>query len=345
MGPTASLGEGARARVKRFWEGRLRAVLLLVPLAVFALLQFRNPSHRRAWLTTRLLASAKQQASTKLGVAVIPRNFPRSSPEDVNDAFSVAANLGSYTTFIVQWHELDLKLVRFMLERSKNAGMAMIVSLSPTSLDQGRKELDIPADVRQRAGKNISFGNPVIQEAFKKAARELAGLKPPYLCLATEINLLALGRTPEFLLFARLYEDTYPEVKRISPETNVFVSFQWDWARVMDEKEPDKIEEHSKLFDIFRPELDVVALTSYPAAFYKSPGQLPRDYYFSINRHVKPTDQVFFTEIAWPSSGNGSEEQQMEFIRRLPELLKDRTSKYLFGRCSTTSSWRRSAQT
>jgi hypothetical protein len=74
--------------------------------------------------------------------------------------------------------------------------MAMIVCLSPTSLDQGRKELDLPAEVRERAGKNITFANPVIQGAFKKAARELAELRPTYLCLATEINLLALGRTP-----------------------------------------------------------------------------------------------------------------------------------------------------
>jgi len=34
----------------------------------------------------------------------------------------------------------------------------------------------------------------------------------------------------------------------------VFVSFQWDWGRVLDQKEPAKIEEHSKLFDIFRLE-------------------------------------------------------------------------------------------
>src|SRR6516225_2676323 len=104
-----------------------------------------------------------------------------------------------------------------MLERSQNAGMAMIVSLSPTSLDQRRKELDLPAEVRERAGKNITFRNPLIQEAFKKTARQLANLRPASLCLATEINLLALGRTSEFLLFARLYKDAYHEVKRISP--------------------------------------------------------------------------------------------------------------------------------
>jgi hypothetical protein len=112
-------------------------------------------------------------------------------------------------------------------------------------------------------------------------------------------------------------------VKRISPETKVFVSFQWDWARVLDQKEADKIDEHSKLFDIFRPELDVVALTSYPAVFYKIPAELPPDYYSSLDKHVRPNDQVFFIEIGWPSSGTGNEEQQLAFIRRLPELLND----------------------
>jgi hypothetical protein len=80
----------------------------------------------------------------------------------------------------------------------------------------------------------------------------------------------------------------------------VFVSFQWDWARVLDQKEPAKIEEHSKLFDIFRPELDVVALTSYPAAFYKIPAELPPDYYSSLYKHVKLTDQVFLLRSAGP---------------------------------------------
>jgi hypothetical protein len=343
---SGSLAESAW--LQRFWEGKRGAVLPLIALifALLAVLQFRTASsqHRSS---TSLFASVKPEhaTSTKLGVALIPRNFPRSNPADIEEAFSLAAKIGSYTTFIVQWHELDLKRVRFLLERSQNAGMAMIVCLSPTSLDQGRKELDLPAEVRERAGKNITFANPVIQGAFKKAARELAELRPAYLCLATEINLLAFGRTPEFLRFARLYKDAYQEVKRISPKTKVFVSFQWDWARVLDQKEADKIDEHSKLFDIFRPELDVVALTSYPAVFYKIPAELPPDYYSSLDKHVMPNDQVFFTEIGWPSSGTGNEEQQLAFIRRLPELLNDTKVNVLFGRCSMTLTWRYSVPT
>jgi len=36
--------------------------------------------------------------------------------------------------------------------------------------------------------------------------------------------------------------------------------YQWEWMRILDAKGPLKIKEHSKVVDIFRPELDVVGL-------------------------------------------------------------------------------------
>jgi hypothetical protein len=82
-----------------------------------------------------------------------------------------------------------------------------------------------------------------------------------------------------------------------------------------------KIKEHSKVIDIFRPELDVVGLTTYPSPFHASPAKLPLDYYFWIYHHIKNTDEVLLMEVGWPTSGSGNEREQQAFIRRLPELL------------------------
>ena len=257
----------------------------------------------------------------RLGIAITPKNFPTHTITDVDEAFSMAKELGDHAVFIYQWSELNPEVAKLMVEKSRNAGLIPILGLSPTTLGKGRKELDLPAHVRQRAGPFVSFANPVIRDAFKGSAKDLARLRPPYLCLATEINFLALQRLDEYLHFARLYKETYREVKRVSPITKVFVSFQWEWMRIHDAREMHKIKEHSKVIDIFRPELDVVGLTTYPSPFRASPAKLPLDYYFWIYHHIKNTDEVFLMEVGWPTSGSGNEHEQQAFIRRLPELL------------------------
>ena len=257
----------------------------------------------------------------QLGIAVTPRAFPHHTPEDIENAFRLAKKLGQANVAIFQWGALDLNSVSFMHNKARAFGMTSVIGLSPTTLDQARKELDIPKDVRNRAKGAISFKNPVIRKAYKKAAAELAKLKPDYLCLATEINLLALQRLDEYLHFASLYKEAYDKVKAISPKTKVFVSFQFEWVRILDAKEPDKIKEHSKVIDIFRPKLDVVGLTTYPSEFHASPLELPADYYSWIYHHIPRSDRVFLMEVGWPTEGTGNELEQVQYIARLRDLL------------------------
>ncbi len=256
-----------------------------------------------------------------LGVAITPRNFPSHSALDVDNAFKTAAEISDHAVFIYQWHELNMRIVKLMLAKSKKAGLKPILGLSPTTLDQGRKELDIPPDVRRKAGLAVSFANPLIRKAFKETAKKLARLQPPYLCLATEINFLAMQRLTEFLHFVSLYKEAYEAVKHISPETKVFVSFQWEWMRIIDAKEPHKITEHSKVIEVFRPQLDVVGLTTYPSPFHGSPQELPYDYYRWMYRHIKSKDEILLMEVGWPTHGSGNEIEQQAFIQHLPKLL------------------------
>jgi hypothetical protein len=113
---------------------------------------------------------------------------------------------------------------------------------------------------------------------------------------------------------AALYKRLYQEVKKVSPQTKVFVSFQWDYFQIMANREPKRISEHRKLIEIFRPELDVVAFTSYPGDRYKTPADVPANYYERISEYIKPTDEIHFMEIGWPTSGSGP------VARRAPDL-------------------------
>lgn len=262
------------------------------------------------------------QAETPRGVAITPRHFPNHSVADVEEAFRLARKVGRHAVFIYQWSELNTDVVKAMLAKAGQAGLVPIVGLSPTTLDQGRKEIDLPASIRLQAGDDLSFSNPVVRAAYLKTVSDLARLKPAYLCLATEINFLALQRLPEYLHFASLYKEAYRAVKLVSPRTAVFVTFQWEWVRILDAREPDRIAEHSKVINIFRPELDVVGFTTYPSPFHETPAQLLPDYYTWMFRHIQPSDPVMLMEIGWPTSGTGSESEQRAFIKRLPSLLK-----------------------
>lgn len=264
---------------------------------------------------------AAAEGSAAYGVAVTPRNFPNFTIDDVDQAFAVASRVGDYAVFIYQWGELDMQVARLMVAKARQAHLQPIIGLSPTTLDQGRKELDLPDDVRHRSAAHISFSNPVIREAFKKTAVGLARLQVPYLCLATEINFLAMQRLDEYIHFVSLYKETYALVKRAAPRTRVFVSFQWEWMRIVDSKAPHRIAEHRKVVDIFRPNLDVVGLTTYPAPFHGAPADLDRNYFTWLTHHTLPGDEILLMEVGWPTEGSGSELEQAQFVQALPRLL------------------------
>lgn len=256
------------------------------------------------------------------GIALTPRNFPDHTMADVDQAFDMARELGRHAVFIYQWGDLDHDVVKVMLTKAARSGLVAILGLSPTTLDQGRKELDLPASLRTQEAHNLSFSNPAIRSAYVELAVSLAQLKPPYLCLATEINLLGIQRLAEYLHFVTLYKEAYHAIKRISPATSVFVSFQWEWVRILDAREPGRVADHAKIINIFRPELDLVGFTTYPSRFHETPARLPPDYYTWMFRHISPRDPVMIMEAGWPTSGTGSETEQVAFMNRLPGLLK-----------------------
>ena len=262
------------------------------------------------------------QAITGTGVALTPSKFPRHGAAEVRAMFEEGRSLGRYAVFIYQWSQDDrLSTARMMMEMSGAAGYTPILALSPTTLTEMRGKLDMPSAVKSRAGNRPTFSDKNVHIPYIQAALELASLKPPYLCLATEINLLAFASIDEYVKFAAVYKRLYQEVKKVSPETKVFVSFQWDFFQLMANKEPRRISEHRKLIEIFRPELDVLAFTSYPSDHYKTPAEVPANYYERISEYVKPADEIHFMEIGWPTSGTGTEAEQVAFIERLPSLM------------------------
>ena len=238
--------------------------------------------------------------------------------------FEMGRNLGTVTVFIHPWSQANfLAVAQNVTAVSRQYGLATMLGLGVTTLDQMRGKLDLPSDLRSSGGPEPSFRDAAVRARFAQDAVALARLKPDYLCLATEINMLAHSSLDGYIAFAEAYREVYPDIKRASPATKVFVTFQWDLLWVMDGMSPDRIAEHTKLIDVFRPDLDVIAFTSYPSGLFATPAAMPSDYYTRIANHKRPGDEVLFMEIGWPTRGRGTEEEQVAFIGRLPALMRD----------------------
>jgi hypothetical protein len=267
----------------------------------------------------KVSAPAKNSGIGLPAIAPTPARFPKHTAEDMKQMFATSAEIAKAAVFISQWSDENLfEHTTRSVAAARERGLQPIIGLSPTTLDQGRKELDLPAKLRWPGA---SFGDADVKAAFVKAAEELARLKVPYLCLAPEINLLGLQRIDEYVRFAAAYKEAYRAAKKIAPETKVFVTFQYEFIRVVDNREPNKVVEHAKLIEIFRPELDLVGITSYPSGFYETPAALPANYYSHLKQYLKPGDEVMLMEVGWPSSGPGTPDEQAQFVRRLPQLL------------------------
>ena len=142
-----------------------------------------------------------------LGIAVTPAHFPRQSGKDVEDMFRLGKQAADAGIFIYQWSQPDFQDVASkVVAAARSANLIEVVALSPTRLDGTRGEYDLPDAVRKKAGRNPSFRDQNVNQAFVSDALQLARLKVPYLCLATEINFLAFKDIKEYINFAAVYK-------------------------------------------------------------------------------------------------------------------------------------------
>ncbi|CAN5169532.1 hypothetical protein BH11PSE9_BH11PSE9_20440 [soil metagenome] len=270
-----------------------------------------------AWLAPAAHA-ADARLDAKTGVVVTPRNFPNHTGADVDDMFRLAADVGSFAVIRVNWNDADrLQSARALIRLGEQRGLASVVELSPFKAD-GLKSAawDPPKDVASAAGGRPSLANPAFADAFSRAVLELAELKPPYLAVATDVNLFAAGDAQGAAALAGLYKKLAAQIAQISPKTQVFATFQWDAMQSR------SAAENRSLVDAFRSSGGLVGFTSEPRKLFEKqgPGGIPGDYYAKISEYRLEGRNVF-VEVNWPSDGRNGEADQVSFIQRLPALM------------------------
>ena len=132
------------------------------------------------------------------------------------------------------------------------------------------------------AGWEATFANPKVRTAFINfTLRIVREFHPSFLGLASEINTYEDTHPDDFQNYLSLYNDVYKLVKAESPETKIFVTFQWEELNNLipsvAQDLPYKVNWHQ--VEQFEPNLDLWAISSYPFVIFNSGADIPANYY------------------------------------------------------------------
>lgn len=179
------------------------------------------------------------------------------------------------------------------------------------------------------------FDNPNIRRAFTNFTLWcLREFDPPYLGLASEINTYMDAYPEDTEHYLSLYQELYDQIKLESPDTQVFVTFQWDDLNNMFQAASEgraAYDTNWEQVEIFEPDLDVWAMSSYP--YFVFNGQpIPEDYYTPLlGRTDKP---LAISEGGFSSRSFGpilsSPESQIAYINAIDTQIGDRLSFWVY---------------
>lgn len=160
-----------------------------------------------------------------------------------------------------------------------------------------------------------SSSDPSVRTAFRRGALYYLQLyQPQFMALGIEVNYYYIAEPEDFENYVSLYKETYDEIKKISPRTKVFVTFQYEALQGLQ----DGFSEHWDILDKFRDKLDYLAISTHPyypkGEIFSSSADLPPDYFSKLQqKSVKP---IIIAETSWSSFPeiDGSEEEQLEYL-------------------------------
>ncbi len=181
------------------------------------------------------------------------------------------------------------------------------------------------------AGWEASFANPNVRSAYKNYALWVVqNFHPRYLGLASEINTYMDAHPDDAQNFIRLYNEIYALVKAEAPETQIFVSFQWDDLNNMfpqpEEGSRQKFDTNWEQVEAFEPNLDLWVISTYPHFIFNNGTQIPADYYTPLlARTDKP---VAIAESGFSSQAIGAiqvtPEDQVAYLKTMHDQLGSR---------------------
>src|SRR3990167_11233726 len=246
---------------------------------------------------------------TLVGVALSPKNY---EGEDFNSFFTKAKELGNTVSWAGPWQEFSKtdNAAEALMTRAKQNDFMPVIITGPT-IEEVQKG-GYQTEMAEAIGKFVTVE------------------QPKYLGIGNGIDEFFLD-SPELLTtYIESIKETLTRVRSVSSSIKVFATLQYERSSGLNGGLFGGENDESKniLKDIL-PQLepfDFIAFTTYPGLIYKTPSELPNDYYTKIKSLT--TKPVIFTEIGWsrsvPAEGyDGSESAQAEFIKKFRDQMKD----------------------
>jgi hypothetical protein len=180
-----------------------------------------------------------------------------------------------------------------------------------------------------------NFSTPEVRTAYLNfTLRILREFKPRYLGLASEINTYAEAHPEDFKNFISLYRETYAAIKAESPETKVFVTFQWEQMNSIAGFDTSGVPYKIKWeqVDIFEPQLDLWVISSYPFIAFKSGSDIPADYYAPLLTRTNKPLAVAEGGFVSRETRNipGKPQDQVDYLNAIHTQLGDRLDFWIY---------------
>lgn len=170
-----------------------------------------------------------------------------------------------------------------------------------------------------------SFANPDVRTAYKNfTLRLVREFQPRYLGLASEINTYMQAHPEDAENFLSLYRETYAAVKAESPETQVFVTFQWDQVSGLAAAAPGVERQIDwEQIETFEPLLDLWVISSYPFVVFRSGAEIPDDYYTPLlTRTSKPLAVAEGGFVSRPTGPlPGTPQDQVDYLNAIQSQI------------------------
>ena len=187
------------------------------------------------------------------------------------------------------------------------------------------------------SGWDASFANPDVRAALTNYTLWVVKtFHPHYLGLASQINTYMDAYPDDAANFVSLYHEIYALIKAEAPDTQIFVTFQWDDLNNMflqpEEGNRQKLSPNWEQVEAFEPNLDLWVLSSYPYFVFPSGADIPADYY---SRILTKTDKpVAIAEGGWTSRDLGNihatPEDQVAYLNAIHEQLGSRLAFWVY---------------
>ena len=217
---------------------------------------------------------------------------------------------------------------QMILANMNGLGAAFVVD--PLNGLDRREFLGLPA------GWEASFANPDVRTAFTNFTLWIVReFEPHYLGLASEINTYMDNHPGDVASYVSLYKETYGAIKSEAPDTQVFVTFQWDDLNNMFAGANEGRAAYDTNWDqieAFEPQLDLWVISSYPYVAFPNGEPIPAEYYTPLlTRTDKPLAVAEGGYSAQDIDGiHGSEGGQVDYLNAIHDQLGERLAFWVY---------------